>query len=276
MGARARLLSAADVARVTRFCEQDPVANLGLLARLSTISFGARYAGGIYGFERGGRLNGVCFIGGNVIVSTDDADAIGAFADQCSHARVNSILGRADAVLAMHDNLAGRWGRLWATPRNIRRCQPLMVWTGPAQVAPEPSVRLLAEAEFPSYFDASVRMYTEEIGVSPLAAGPGYEDAVRGRLTRGHAYGVVRNGRVLFKADLGVTYGDRAQIQGVWLDPTLRGRGLAAPAMAAVLERCRGEYPNVSLYVNDFNLPAIRAYERCGFVRVGTMATVHY
>jgi predicted GNAT family acetyltransferase len=32
--------------------------------------------------------------------------------------------------------------------------------------------------------------------------------------------------------------------------------------------------PTVSLYVNDFNLPARRVYERCGFRAVGTLATV--
>jgi predicted GNAT family acetyltransferase len=32
--------------------------------------------------------------------------------------------------------------------------------------------------------------------------------------------------------------------------------------------------PTVSLYVNDFNKPAIAAYDAVGFGRVGTFATV--
>lgn len=35
-------------------------------------------------------------------------------------------------------------------------------------------------------------------------------------------------------------------------------------------------FPSISLYVNDFNTPAIRAYETLGFVEVGALATVHY
>ena len=35
-------------------------------------------------------------------------------------------------------------------------------------------------------------------------------------------------------------------------------------------------YPVISLYVNDFNAPAIASYERLGFVEVGALATVHY
>jgi uncharacterized protein len=32
--------------------------------------------------------------------------------------------------------------------------------------------------------------------------------------------------------------------------------------------------PGVSLYVNDFNAPARRAYERVGFVQVGSFASI--
>jgi predicted GNAT family acetyltransferase len=45
--------------------------------------------------------------------------------------------------------------------------------------------------------------------------------------------------------------------------------------MAAVVAEClRSVAPVVSLYVNDFNLPARRVYERVGFKQVGTFASV--
>jgi predicted GNAT family acetyltransferase len=45
--------------------------------------------------------------------------------------------------------------------------------------------------------------------------------------------------------------------------------------MAAVVrDALRRVAPSVSLYVNDFNTPARRVYERCGFRRMGTFATV--
>lgn len=51
--------------------------------------------------------------------------------------------------------------------------------------------------------------------------------------------------------------------------------GLATAAMAAVTrDALLRVAPTVSLYVNDFNLPARRVYERCGFRPVGTLATV--
>ena len=81
---------------------------------------------------------------------------------------------------------------------------------------------------------------------------------------------------MIFKSDIGAASGDVAQIQGVWLAPQLRGRSLSVPAMAAVTEYVLAEFAVACLYVNDFNLPAIRSYQRVGFEQVGELATVLY
>ena len=54
------------------------------------------------------------------------------------------------------------------------------------------------------------------------------------------------------------------------MHPDYRGRGLAVAGMAAVVrDALRRVAPTVSLYVNDYNHPARRVYERCGFKQVG-------
>ena len=80
---------------------------------------------------------------------------------------------------------------------------------------------------------------------------------------------------MLFKAEIGAVTDRACQIQGVWVDPQLRGAGMGAAGMAAVVSEClRSVAPVVSLYVNDFNLPARRVYDRVGFQQVGTFASV--
>ena len=89
---------------------------------------------------------------------------------------------------------------------------------------------------------------------------------------------------VAFKADVGAMRrgeGGRpgvAQLTGVWTRDDLRGRGVATAALATTVDRVRAEHlgPDgiVSLYVNDFNTPAIGLYSGLGFERVGTYATV--
>jgi uncharacterized protein len=64
-------------------------------------------------------------------------------------------------------------------------------------------------------------------------------------------------------------------VQGVWVPPELRGRGLAAPGMAAVVELAREAVaPVVSLYVNEYNEAARATYRRVGFTDVGAFMSV--
>jgi len=144
-------------------------------------------------------------------------------------------------------------------------------------VTPDPGVRRMGLEHWDSYYEAAVKMYTEEVGVSPVQGNPaGYRFYVRQLISSGRAFGLIQNGRVVFKADVGSVAGSVCQVQGVWLDPALRGRGLAAPAMAKVVQLARTIAPTVSLYVNDYNKPARATYARVGFTDVGEFATIHY
>ena len=58
----------------------------------------------------------------------------------------------------------------------------------------------------------------------------------------------------------------------MWIDPAYRGRGIAAPAMAAVVEHARRVAPLVTLYVNHYNAPALATYRRVGFEEIGRRA----
>ena len=85
----------------------------------------------------------------------------------------------------------------------------------------------------------------------------------------------LEDGQVVFKAEIGSVTPLACQVQGVWVRPELRGRGLAEAGMAAVVEEAlRNVAPVVSLYVNDFNRPARAAYRRVGFTDTANFASV--
>ena len=87
---------------------------------------------------------------------------------------------------------------------------------------------------------------------------------------------------VAFKADVGALWhsptGGVAQLTGVWTRPDLRGRGVGAAALAGVVDAVRRDHVGadgvVSLYVNDYNTPAMALYRSLGFEQVGLFATV--
>ena len=134
--------------------------------------------------------------------------------------------------------------------------------------------------DFDALLPAAIHMFRGEVGYDPTEHGHGvYEDRLR-RLISHHRsfvqFGDVGGARrVVFKAEIGVIGAGVAEVQGVWVEPLLRGRGLARAGMAAVADLVRADLaPTLSLYVNSFNRSAIAAYEAVGFHRVGTFATV--
>ena len=120
-------------------------------------------------------------------------------------------------------------------------------------------------------------MFTEEVGVSPLRTdgGAGYRARVDELVRAGQSLAWIQDGTVLFKAEIGAVCRGACQVQGVWVAPTLRGKGIGTACTAAVVEYARAVIaPVVSLYVNDYNTRARAAYQRVGFREVGEYASV--
>lgn len=276
---RVRVLEDADLPDVVRILSADPVANVFVAARvrgggLTEFTLGCP----MWGWEVGGRLRSLLHVGSNLVPVAAGPGAVAAYVEHLGRfRRCSSVVGPAEVVLALWQGLAQRWGSSWADVRELRRSQPVLVMDTDPEVAEDPRVRRMEEADWDAYAEASARMYTEEVGVPPSPGNPlSYRMHVLGLIRAGRAFGVVEDGKVLFKADLGSVAGGVSQLQGVWVEPTLRGRGLAVPAMARTVRLAREETPTVSLYVNDFNTAARRTYQRVGFRQVDEFATVLY
>ncbi len=277
MGTGHRLLGPDDRAAVEALLAERPVENLFLAAKVALFGVDRRRLGKVHGFERNGALTAVCLNAGTIFPAGMDPDAIPAFVQNIGPVRrASSILGSSMSALGLFVGLTERWPGAWGSYANVRSKQPLMVRRGAPDCDADPRVRQLTMRDFDSYLSASVHMYTEEIGSSPYKYGPGYESFVADRLKNNDAWGIVENSEVIFKADLGPKLRDHAQLQGVWVHPDHRGKGLSVPGLAGMLQDVSRIHNVVSLYVNDFNTPAIRSYEHLGFEHVGSLSTVHY
>jgi predicted GNAT family acetyltransferase len=166
----------------------------------------------------------------------------------------------------------------WGAARAVRAAQPLLVLDrGTPLPRGDERVRAVRPGEVDRYLPAAAAMFTEELGVSPyrLAAPADYRRRVAGLVATGRAFAIFDPaGNVEFKADLGTVSAHTCQVQGVWVRPDRRGHGIGTAALAAVLGRALTLAPTVSLYVNDFNVPARRMYRRLGLRQVATLSTV--
>ncbi len=282
-----RVLGDADVPAALAVCAQDPVAAVLATTRLEQAErTGLRRVGGqLWGYEVAGRLVAVCWAGANLVPVVPDPtvreaalDAFAAFG-RAQGRRCSSLVGDAAAVLGLWDRLAAAWGAV----REVRADQPSMVIDHDPLVRPDPAVRRSVPDEYEIVLPACVRMFTEEVGYSPISSSGGaYEARVRALVRDGRSFvrvepagQVAARPRVVFKAELGAVAGGVAQVQGVWVEPTRRGEGLSVAGTAAVVAATRRDVaPIVSLYANHYNERALAAYRRVGFRQVGTYATV--
>jgi predicted GNAT family acetyltransferase len=213
--------------------------------------------------------------GGNVVPIGGDPSSWRALGEHLAHCTrlCTSIVGPAAAVHALWEQVGPAWG----PARDIRASQPLLVLDDASALEDDDRLHVLGTEQLEEYLPAATAMFTEELGVSPLASAgaAGFRHRCFHLLESHRVYGVVgADGSVLFKADIGALTGQTCQIQGVWVRPDLRGQGFGTVAMAAVLVRALQLAPTASLYVNDFNEPARRLYARLGMRQLGELATV--
>ena len=272
----ARLLDDRDRAAALAVCDADPVANVFVTSRIRTLGLDpGRLGAQMWGFEDNGQLSSLCYVGANLVPVQASPAAVQAFADRALRQgrRCSSLVGPSAAVTGLWAQLRPHWG----PPRDVRAAQPLMAIDGPPLVPPDRAVRRVRLDEVDILMPACVAMFTEEVGVSPLSGdgGAAYRARVTELIRSGRAFARIEDRQVIFKAEVGAATPQACQVQGVWVRPECRGRGLAAPGMAAVvIEARRAISPVVSLYVNDFNTPARATYHRTGFQEVGEFMSV--
>ena len=271
-----RLLERRDLDEVLDLLDRDPVADVFVASRIRGAGLAeSRLGAQVWGYGERGRLESLCYSGANLVPVQAGPEAVVAFADRARRQgrRCSSIVGSAPAVRHLWQLLRPYWGEA----RDVRDEQPLLAIEGPPSVAPDPAVRRVERSEADILLPACIAMFTEEIGVSPALNDGGalYRARVEELVAQGRAFARIEGGRVVFKAEVGAVTDGVCQVQGVWVDPELRGRGLSVSGTAAVVVLAQQAIaPVVSLYVNAYNAPARRAYEKVGFRSAGAFCSV--
>ena len=272
-----RRLHGVDTAKAVALCERHPVDSVLLRVAIEQTGIGASFSLGRFDADR--ELTALAWEYGNILPLGFDEDGLDEVAEEFAGRRRtgSSIVGPADQVMGLWNRICKRWG----PARDVRERQFSMVMDSDPDVVADPLVQPAGVGDVSLVFPASVAMYIEEVGYDPTSHGAGYAYRVA-RLVRSQ-HTVIRKApladgsgeRVVFKADVGALAGGVAQLQGVWVAPDLRGRGIATAGVAAVVKLVRERLaPTISLYVNDYNAAAIATYTRVGFRIAGRWATV--
>jgi predicted GNAT family acetyltransferase len=257
---------------------RDPVVNVFVDYRSRLTQLDPRWMGGeMWGYVEDGELVSACHVAANMVPVNATPAAIEAFAARGvrQRRRCSTMVGPAEAVAALWQRLSPHW----SAPRELRWNQPHLEISSPPKVGSDPGVRRATPADLDTLYPACVAMYTEEVGVSPEVGGGAdmYRARVAQLVAKGWSFARIEDGEVVFKAEVAAVSPYACQVQGVYVTSDRRGEGLAIAGMAAVVEVALREIaPVVSLYVNEHNIPARRAYAAVGFEQTAVFATIMF
>lgn len=268
-----RLLSDDDVRAALEFLERDPLINVYLTARLLEELSVASSQIAIVRYN--GAIVLVASLASNIVLAADPAlpkpitdAAVGLVGDRIVTRMlpVRAIIAPAELVEVLWRDLALRFD----PPTVIRMNQPVYAIRKRFDYPDLSTARYSTMQELDDLVPACAAMHKEEVGIDPLDRdAAGYRERVRELISRRRSVIVVRDGRIASKCEYSAVTGNAVQLMGVWTDPRYRRSGLAREMLREVCGHLFRTGKTVTLFVNDFNQPAIALYESLGFYRIG-------
>ncbi|HEX8709353.1 MAG TPA: GNAT family N-acetyltransferase, partial [Pyrinomonadaceae bacterium] len=136
-------------------------------------------------------------------------------------------------------------------------------------------LRLATLDELALVMPVQAEMAFAESGVNPLEKDPsGFRLRCARRIEQGRVWVLVKEGRLIFKADIMAETPAACYLEGIYVAPEYRGQGYGGRCLSQLSRTLLSRAGSVSLMLNELNKEAASFYQKAGFKLRGTYDTI--
>jgi len=229
--------------------------------------------GTFYGYRNSkGDLEGVALIGHSTLIESRSEGAMKAFARKAKDERVVINL-----IMSEHEDALKFWQYYAGTAEPRLTCTELLFETGfPMLVRDcEFDVRTARADELEQVAEAHAEVAFIESGADPMIKDrEGFLQRAARRIEMGRTFVVFENGRLLFKADIIAEADDIVYLEGIYVAPEGRGKGIGSKCLSRLKLMLLERADKICMLSNERFENAHRSFEKAGFTVTGRCTTL--
>jgi uncharacterized protein len=219
------------------------------------------------------QVEGVALIGHTVLLEVFTERALEAFA-AVAHREASPHL------LMGERNLVNRFWQYYAEPRQVPRhvCPILFMQRAPFdEQQATVGLRLAVPTDLEHVVRAQAAMVLETSGIDPLQKDPiGFRERYLRRIELKRVWVLMKNGRLIFKTDVLADTPEAAYIEGVYVSPEERGKGLGQRCLTEAGRAFLGRNKAIYLFVQNDDLRTRSFYLKLGFSLAGQYDLLYF
>lgn len=255
---------------VMRFLNTKPVHTIAMSSFINDNGIESpANRGSFYGYRgNDGKFEGVALIGHTTLIEAHSTEAVRAFAFEAKRGikPINLVMASDVVARTFWLNYAGslRKPRISSSEILFEIGFPFPVQHSEWQIRNARPEELLTVAR--AHADVAIL----ESGIDPLLTDmDGFLSRSLDRIKKGRTFVAVENGELIFKADILAETSDVAYLEGVYVAPELRGRGIGSKCLAKLNLMLLDRFHNICLLSNVDHRSAHICFEKAGFRRTG-------
>lgn len=219
-----------------------------------------------------GRLEGVALIGHATLIEARTRRAMQEFGLLAqAYPRTHMILGEKEKVEQFWNYYADEGQEMRLACREL-----LFELRQSMQVREEvKGLRRATIDDLEKIAPVQAAMAEMESGINPLEVDPeGFRARCARRIEMGRVLVLEEEGRLIFKADVQADTPDVIYLEGVWVDPTERGKGVGRKCLRQICRDLLTRTKSICVLVNEENERAHTFYRMCNFKKRSVYDTI--